>query len=137
MNGYYMTENGRISIAPGIIRTFVVKEVEATPCFRLSATRGEGLGEYFGKRSVDNSVRIGFENGRTQIALHLQVLLGTRIRLQARELQGRIAHAIALGTGLEVEDIKITIDRVYCKAEETSAFTPPPTQSENIDLEEV
>ena len=137
MNGYYTTENGRISIAPNIIRSFVVKEIEDSSCFRFSATRGEGLGELFGKRSVDNSVRITFEDGRTQIALHLQVLFGTRIRLQARELQGRIAHAISLGTGLEVEDIKITVDRVYCKMEESQALIPPPTQSENIDLEEV
>lgn len=137
MNGYYTTENGRISIAPTIVRSFVIKEVESSPYFRFSPTRGEGFGEYFGKRSVDHSARINFVDGRSEIALHLQVRFGTRIPLQARELQGCIARAIALGTGLEVNDIKITVDRVYCELDESEALPAPPTQSQNIEFDEV
>jgi uncharacterized alkaline shock family protein YloU len=136
MNGYYTTENGRISIAPNIVRSFVVKEIDSSFCFRFSPTRGEGFGEYFGKRSIDNSVRVSFMEGRADIALHLQVRFGTRIPLKAREMQGRIVRAISLGTGLEVNDIKITVDRVFCELDECSALPAPPTQSRNIELEE-
>ncbi|HOE10152.1 MAG TPA: Asp23/Gls24 family envelope stress response protein [bacterium] len=137
MNGYYMTENGRVSIAPNILKSFVIKELEGSSCFRLCATRGEGLGEYFGKRSLDNSIRVSFtDSGRANISLNLQVLFGTRIRLKARELQGRIARAIALGTGLDVEDVSITVDRVYCEPEILDNLVSEPTQSSNIDLDE-
>ena len=137
MNGYYTTDNGRISIAPSIVKTFVVKEVEGSPCFRFSPTRGEGIGEYFSKRSTENSIRINFEDGRPYIGLNLQVLFGTRIRLKARDLQGSIARAISLGTGLEVQDITISVDRVYCERPESNALPSPPSQSQDIELEEV
>ncbi len=137
MNGYYTTENGKVTIAPSIVRTFVVKEIESSPCFRFSPTRGEGIGEYFSKRSIENSIRINFEDGRPYIGLTLQVLFGTRIRLKARDLQGSIARAIALGTGLEVRDITISVDRVYCEPTDSAALPAPPSQSQDIELEEV
>jgi uncharacterized alkaline shock family protein YloU len=76
------------------------------------------------------------DSGRANISLNLQVLFGTRIRLKARELQGRIARAIALGTGLDVEDVSITVDRVYCEPEILDNLVSEPTQSSNIDLDE-
>jgi uncharacterized alkaline shock family protein YloU len=136
MNGFYVTENGRVSIAPNIVRSFVTKEVESCPYFRFSPSRGEGFGEYFGKRSIDNSVRITFADGRAEIALLLQVRFGTRIRLQARELQGRIIRALALGTGLEVQDIKITVDRVYYEPEGAPAVPGLLAQPQDIELDE-
>lgn len=136
MNGYYETEHGRISIAPSIVRSFVVKEVNASPYFRFSPSRGEGIGEYFGKRSIDNSVRINFVDGRAEIALILQVRFGARIRLHARQLQGHIIRALALGTGLEVEDITITVDRVFYEPDQSPPLPGPPTQSADIELDE-
>ena len=47
-----------------------------------------------------------------------------------------MARAIALGTGLEVSDIKITVDRVYCEPDEPAAAPAPPIQPQNVESDE-
>ncbi len=108
-NGYFETDSGRVSVAPEIVERVVVDELRSSDNFRLGGSRGEG--GFFSRRGT--GIRMEFVEGRVAVTLPVHVRFSTKIRREARELQGKLVRAIAAGTGLEVERITIEVHQVF------------------------
>ncbi|RJP26753.1 MAG: Asp23/Gls24 family envelope stress response protein [Candidatus Omnitrophota bacterium] len=119
MFGFFDTELGRVQISPTIVRRFILNEVEQSKCFRLAGVKS---GEEVNRKTIERSIRVNFVEGRAEAILTLNVLYGTRITKEARELQGKIVRALQLSTGLSVTTISINVENVY---EEEEAANPP------------
>ncbi len=118
MIGYFDTELGRVQISSTIVRRFIMREVEKSPCFRFPGTKP---GEPVSRKVAERNIRVNFVEGSIEATLMISVLYGTRIIKEARELQGKITRALQLGAGLNVSKMSINVESVY---EETPEDTP-------------
>jgi len=110
MIGFFDTELGRVQISPTIVRRFIMNEVEESKYFRLAGTKP---GEIIPRKIAERCIRVAFQEGSVEATLILTVLYGTRIIKEARELQGKIARSLHLGSGLEVRSIAINVENVF------------------------
>ncbi len=110
MFGFFDTELGRVQISPTIVRRFILNEIEKSNCFTLPGTKP---GELISRKAIERCIRVNFVEGNVEATLTLNVLYGTRITKEARELQGKIIRAIQLGIGLNVATVAINVENVY------------------------
>ncbi len=110
MIGYFDAELGRVQISPTIIRSIIMKEIEKNPYFRFPGTKSD---EPVSRKILERNIRVNFKEGNVECTLILDVLYGTRIIKEARELQGKVTKAIQLSAGLQINTIAINVENVY------------------------
>jgi len=112
MIGYFDAELGRVQISPTIIRSIIMKEVEKNPYFRFPGSKPD---EPVSRKILERNIRVNFKEGNVDCTLILDVLYGTRIIKEARELQGKVTKAIQLTAGLNISNIAINVENVFEK----------------------
>ena len=110
MFGYFDTELGRIQIAPTIVRTIILQEIQSSKCFSL---QGVKTSETVSRKLAEKCIRLNFIEGAVEIILLLSVHYGTQIIKEARELQGKIAKTMQLKAGINVLKVAINVESVF------------------------
>ncbi|MGE5559904.1 MAG: Asp23/Gls24 family envelope stress response protein [Chloroflexota bacterium] len=113
-SGHYVSDNeNNVKIADevvGVIAGIAATEVEGVA--NMSGSVVGGIGEMFGKRSLNKGVRV--EVGERQAAIDLFVVIeyGVRIPEVAQKIQENVKRAVESMTGLEVVEVNIHIQGV-------------------------
>jgi uncharacterized alkaline shock family protein YloU len=114
VTGHYVSDNeNNVKIADevvGVIAGIAATEVEGVA--GMSGSVVGGIGEMFGKRSLNKGVRV--EVGERQAAVDLFVVIeyGVRIPEVAQKIQENVKRAVESMTGLEVVEVNIHIQGV-------------------------
>ena len=134
--GYFETDNGRVSVAADIVERVIVDELKRSENFRVGGPKSEG--GFFGRR--EPGLQLEFNAGRVVATIPVHVRFNTKIRREARDLQGKLVRAVSARTGLEVDRIAVDVYQVFevdTLAPALPAPEPSPPEAANLEPAEV
>ncbi|HNT36494.1 MAG TPA: Asp23/Gls24 family envelope stress response protein [bacterium] len=114
MSIYFENEFGRVTIGHSIIKQVILPEVLASKCFRpVGFQAGMDATQVPVPRSLEKAIKINDENDRLDTTILLSVLYGTPIVDESMKLKKRIRQAVESATGLKVDDLILSVEKVH------------------------
>ena len=102
-----------MKLAPGVVDTIIsitASEVEGVAC--IGTRTQASLRSMFQTKSYNSGIDTEFENGKLNIAIHVDVYYGYVLPELAEKLRQAIADALLVQAGIEVGRIDIYIDGI-------------------------
>lgn len=118
MSIYFENELGRVTIGHSIIKQVILPEILASKCFRpIGYQAGMDTSQVPLPRALEKAVKINDENDRLEATVLLSVLYGTPIVDEGIKLKKRIRMAVESATGLKVDDLILSVEKVHQDAD--------------------
>ena len=119
MTPYYENALGRVYVGPSIVKQAILPEVMGSKIFRpMGSTSDMREGQMPIPRSLEKGIKLTAEAGKVSATVSVGVQYGTCIWDEATKLQKNVRRAIESKTGLKVEDICLSVERVFTELDE-------------------